>query len=96
LKGKKYDVKYLLSVISKNFDSFMFHKPYLKLLERQAEMLDIDLFVMESEGVEKKEVKDLKELIESVKDSVNVVVAGGIRSNHHGRRIKKICNELRL
>jgi len=48
LNDKEFKVRYLLSIIPKNFDSFMFHKPYLNLLEKQAEMLDIDLIVMES------------------------------------------------
>jgi len=93
---KKYEISYLLSIIPENFDSFMFHKPYLNLLEKQAERLDIDLIVGGSKGVEEKEVKDLKKLIESVKDKVEVIVVGGIASNYQGERIKKICDELGL
>ena len=44
-----HEVLYLLSVIPENFDSFMFHKPYLDLLEKQAEMLDIDLIIQKLE-----------------------------------------------
>lgn len=91
-----YEVDYLLSIIPENFDSFMFHKPYLNLLEKQAEMLDIDLIVAESEGLEDKEIKDLKNLIEKVKDEVEVIVVGGIASSYQGKRIKKICDELGL
>lgn len=93
---RKYDVRYLMSILPKNFDSFMFHKPYLNLLEKQAEMLDIDLIVAESEGLEDKEIKDLKNLIEKVKDEVEVIVVGGIASSYQGKRIKKICSELGL
>jgi len=93
---EKYEIAYLLSVIPKNFDSFMFHKPYLNLLEKQAEMLDLDLVVVESEGIEEKELEDLEKLIESVKDNVESVVVGGIASSYQGDRIKKICSELGL
>jgi len=96
LEDEDFDVKYLLSIIPKNFDSFMFHKPYLRLLKKQAEILDIDLLVMESEGVEEKEVDDLKKLVESVKNNVDVVVAGGIASSYQCKRIEKICSELGL
>jgi diphthine-ammonia ligase len=97
-KAKKegHDVKYLLSIIPKNFDSYMFHKPYLRLLERQAKMLNIDLVIMESEGIKDEEVEDLKELIECFKDKVEGIVVGGIASSYQGDRIKRICSELDL
>jgi len=93
---KKYDVEYLLSVIPENPDSFMFHKPDLLLLEKQAEMLDIDLIIIKSSGEKEKELGDLKKLIERVKDKIDVIVAGGIASSYQGKRIKKICRELGL
>jgi diphthine-ammonia ligase len=92
----KYDIKYLLAIIPENFDSFMFHKPYLSLLEKQSEMLDIDLIIKGIKGEEEKEVDDLKELIKEVKDDVEVIVVGGIASSYQGNRIKKICDELGL
>jgi len=95
-KQAGYDVRYLLCVLPKGFDSFMFHKPDLKLLEKQAEMLNIDLVVVGSEGVEEKELDDLKKLIEKVRDDIDVIVAGGIASSYQAKRIKKICSELGL
>ena len=95
-KLEGYDIRYLLSIIPENFDSFMFHKPYLSLLEKQAEMLDIDLVVFGSKGEEEKEVDDLRNLIEKVKNDVEVIVVGGIASSYQGKRIKKICDELGL
>lgn len=93
---KGYEVEYLLSVLPENFDSFMFHKPYLNLLEKQAEMLNIDLIIGDSKGIEEKEVDDLMGLIEKVKDKVDTIVVGGIASNYQGERIKKVCSELGL
>jgi len=95
-KQKDYEIKYLLSVIPDNFDSFMFHKPYLKLLEKQAERLGIDLLVMKSEGEQDEEIEDLKKLIGKVKDKVDVIIVGGIASSYQGERIKKICDALGL
>ncbi len=96
LQDKRYNIKYLLSIIPSNLDSFMFHKPYFGLLNKQAEFLGIELIVMKSEGVEEKEVDDLRELIIKVKDKINVIVVGGIASNYQGQRVKKICDELDL
>ena len=91
-----YSVDYLLSIVPENFDSFMFHKPYLNLLERQAEELDIDLIIMNSKGIEDNEVDDLRELILGVKDKVEIIAVGGIASSYQGNRIKKICDEFGL
>ena len=93
---KEYDVKYLLSIIPKNPDSFMFHKPYLNLLSRQAEMLDKELIILESEGKKEEELKDLEKLISLIKDKAEVIVVGGIASSYQGNRIKKICDKFKL
>lgn len=95
---KKYGVKYLLSVIPRNFDSFMFHKPDLSLLEKQAEMLGMSdkLIIKKSKGIQDKELLDLKELINKVKEKIDAIIVGGIASNYQGKRIGEICDELGL
>jgi len=95
-KQEGHEICYLLSVIPENFDSFMFHKPYLNLLEKQAEMLGIDLIILKSDGIKNKEVDDLKKLIEGVKSKIDGIVVGGIASSYQGDRIKKICDKLGL
>lgn len=95
-KQQGHEIKYLLTILPKNFDSFMFHKPYLRLLEKQAENLNLPLIIMESKGIENKELKDLNEIISSVKDKVDGILVGGIASNYQGDKIKKICEELKL
>lgn len=92
--ASKVDV--LLSLIPGNKDSFMFHKPDLDLLSRQAGELGIELVVLESKGEKEKELDDLKELIGKVKDKVDGVVVGGIASSYQGKRIKKICSDFGL
>lgn len=96
LVRKEYEVSYLLNVSPKNLDSFMFHKPYLNLLKRQANELGIRLIVGESEGEKEKELDDLENLILEVKDKVEGIVVGGIASNYQGKRIKKICDGVGL
>jgi len=97
-KLEGYDICYLLSIIPDNLDSFMFHKPCLNLLKKQAEMLGLSdkLIIKESKGIQNKELLDLKGLIEQVKDKIEVIVVGGIASSYQGSRIKKICDELGL
>lgn len=95
-KHEGHEIKYLLSVIPENFDSFMFHKPYLNLLEKQAERLGIELIIIKSKGEKDKELEDLKLLINKIRNKVNGIIVGGIASNYQGKRIKKICDEFGL
>jgi diphthine-ammonia ligase len=91
-----HEVSYLLNIYPQNFDSFMFHKPYLNVLKRQAGELGIKLVIGESAGEKEKELEDLKKLIEEVKDEVEGIVVGGIASSYQGTRVKKICEEIGL
>lgn len=97
-KQKGYDIKYLLSIIPENFDSFMFHKPDLRLLKKQAEMLGMSnkLLIRKTKGEEGKELIDLELLMKKIKDEIDVIIVGGIASSYQGKRIKKICSKLGL
>ncbi|MEM0465902.1 MAG: diphthine--ammonia ligase [Candidatus Pacearchaeota archaeon] len=95
-KKQGHDICFLLSIIPSNFDSFMFHKPYLNLLKKQAEMLGIDLITINSSGDENNEIEDLYKLINSVKDKIDGVLVGGIASRYQKKRIKNICDKLNL
>ncbi len=90
--GLKVDC--LLSLIPENKDSYMFHKPDVRLLKKQAEMLGINLMIEKTKGIENKELLDLKKLIK--KSKVDKLIIGGIKSSYQGKRIKKICSELRV
>jgi diphthine-ammonia ligase len=91
-----HEVSCLLNINPQNFDSFMFHKPYLNVLRRQAEELGIELIIEGSEGEKEEELGDLRRLIEKVKNEVEGIVVGGIASSYQGTRVKKICEELDL
>ena len=93
---KNYEVKYLLNMDVENRDSFMFHKPDRKLIEKQAEELGIKLITEKSEGEKDKELEDLEKLIKRVKDEVEGIVVGGVASNYQGKRIEKICKKFKL
>lgn len=91
-----HEVLYLLNIDAENKDSFMFHKPDLKLLRKQATELGIKLIIGKSRGEKEKELCDLRSLIGKVKDNVEGIVVGGIASSYQGSRVKKICDELGL
>lgn len=89
-EGKKVD--YLLAMIPEHSDSWMFHSPDLKLLNKQAEMLNLKLITEKTKAKKEEELEDLKKLIKKAK--VDALVIGGIASSYQGKRIKKICDEL--
>lgn len=93
VKEQGHEVSYLISILPKNKDSFMFHKPIEKILKKQAEMLGIELITQDSKGIEEKELNDLELLIQKVKGKVEGIVAGGIGSNYQGDRVKRICEK---
>jgi len=94
----KYDICCLLNMMPETNDSFMFHKPNLQLLERQAEMLGKELIIRGTKGEKEKELDDLIELLKEVKKEkkIEVVIIGGIKSNYQGERIGKICKKIGL
>jgi ABC transporter with metal-binding/Fe-S-binding domain ATP-binding protein len=91
-KFGKDKIDCLLAMMPENKDSWMFHKPNLKLLRKQAEMLGIPLILEKTKGEKDEELEDLKRLIK--KSGINKLVIGGIKSNYQGTRIRGICEEL--
>lgn len=92
------DVVCLISVISKNQESFMFHTPNIQLTKMQAESIGISLVSVTTEGKKEEELKDLKRAILEAKKkySIEGIVTGAVKSNYQASRIKKICEENNL
>ena len=98
-KAQKTDeVACLISVISKNKESYMFHTPNIDLTKLQAEAIDIPLIQKITEGKKEEELQDLKEAISDAKKTHNIegIVTGAIESVYQAKRVQNICNELDL
>jgi diphthine-ammonia ligase len=91
-----YDVSCLISIISKNPYSYMFHTPSISKVEQQATALGIPLLIHETKGEEEKELLDLEEAIKSAKAQYGIegIITGAIESTYQVSRIQKICNTL--
>jgi predicted ATP pyrophosphatase (TIGR00289 family) len=89
-----YDVKYLVTIIPQNPESWMFHFPNIHLADLFAEATGFPLLKAETGGVKEKEVEDLKCLLKAL--DVEVVVSGAISSQYQKKRIDKVCSELGL
>ncbi len=95
---EKHDVVCLISIISSNQDSYMFHTPNINLAKYQAEAMEIPLITHKTKGEKEIELEDLKKAIEKAKTefAIEGVVTGALKSEYQASRIQKICDELEL
>ena len=88
----------LISLISKNKESYMFHTPAIELTKMQSEAMGIPLLRKETEGKKEEELKDLKDAIgEAInKFQIEGIVTGAVESVYQSSRIQKICDDLSI
>ncbi|MEW6295861.1 MAG: diphthine--ammonia ligase [Candidatus Diapherotrites archaeon] len=98
MQEKESMVVCLISIISRNPESFMFHTPNIWVTELQAQAIGLPLVKQETAGVKEEELKDLKKAIEKAKKKFKLegIVTGAIESVYQSQRIQKICSELNL
>jgi diphthine-ammonia ligase len=97
-KKTGYEVECLITLESKNKESFMFHTPAIEFTKEQARLMGIPLISRETAGEKEEELKDLKRAIEKaiVKYNIKGIVTGAVESVYQSSRIQKICSELDL
>ena len=96
--SKDHEITCLLSVISKNPESYMFHTPNIELTRLQAKAMDLPLITKTTEGEKELELNDLKLLIQTAvaKYKIEGVVTGALASVYQATRVQKICDQLGL
>lgn len=91
------DVKYLLSMVSKNSSSYMFHVPNINLTDLISKAVNIPLIKAETDGIKEDELKDLKAQFEILKDQgVEVIYTGALYSTYQKSRIEKLGEDVGL
>ena len=95
---QNFPIACLISVIPKNEDSFMYHKPSLKILRLQSKALGIPLLTEKTLGLKEKELSALRKALANAKKRFGIegVVSGALYSSYQRKRIQKICNSLSL
>lgn len=98
MQKQGYPIKCLITIKSKNPDSYMFHTPTIDLVELQSIALNIPLLTIETEGIENKELSDLKKvLLEAKRDfKIEGVITGALYSTYQRDRIKKVADSIGL
>lgn len=96
LAAEKEEIVCLITVISKNKESYMFHTPNIDITTIQAEALELPLISVVSEGRKEEELIDLERAIKEAKNKfqINGVVSGAVESVYQTSRVQKICNRL--
>lgn len=96
--AEKEEVVCLITLVSENKESFMFHTPNIDVTALQAEAMGLPLIKKVTKGKPEEELKDLEEAIaQAVKDcKIEGVVTGAVESAYQSKRIQRICNRLNI
>lgn len=95
---EKEEVVCLITILSKNKESYMYHTPNIDITKLQAEAIGLPLIQKTTEGRKEEELKELKEAMAEAKQRFKIegVVTGAIESVYQAERVQKICDELGL
>lgn len=98
LAAEKEEVACLITVVSVNKESYMFHTPNVDMTQLQAEALGLPLVSVETKGRKEEELADLERAIVQAKTlySIEGVVTGAVESVYQASRVQRICNKLGL
>jgi len=88
----------LITLISENVDSYMFHTPNIRRTGLQAEAMGIPLFSWPTKGQKEEELVDLKDAIAAAREKYGIegIVTGAIESVYQAARVQRICRDLDL
>jgi len=96
--AEKEEVVCLITLVSENKESYMFHTPNIDVTALQAEAIGLPLIQQGTAGKPEEELKDLEEAIaQAIKDfKIEGVVTGAVESVYQSKRIQSICNRLNV
>lgn len=95
---EKNEVACLITIVSENPDSYMFHTPNIRHSEMQAEALGIPQLFWPTPGEKEAELADLQAAIAAARDRFGLqgIVTGAIESVYQAARVQRICRSLDL
>ncbi|MFW9916972.1 MAG: diphthine--ammonia ligase [Candidatus Thorarchaeota archaeon] len=95
---EKEQVVCLISLLSENEASYMFHTPNITLTALQAQAIGLPLLQQITEGKKEVELGDLARAIKRATDEFQLegIVTGAVESVYQAERVQKICNALNL
>jgi ABC transporter with metal-binding/Fe-S-binding domain ATP-binding protein len=96
--AEKEEVVCLITLVSENKESFMFHTPNIDITALQAEAMGLPLIKKATAGKPEEELKDLEEAIAQAVNCFKIegVVTGAVESAYQSKRIQAICDQLNI
>ncbi len=97
-KKHNYELACLITIVSENKDSFMFHTPSIDKTILQAKLMNLPIILQKTKGEKEAELKDLEKAIDSAvkKYHIEGLVTGAVASVYQASRIQMICDNLKL
>ena len=98
LAAEKEEIACLITVVSKNKESYMFHTPNIDVSTLQAQALELPLVSVVTEGKKEEELTDLEAAISEAKEKFQIegIVTGAVESVYQASRVQRICNHLNV
>jgi ABC transporter with metal-binding/Fe-S-binding domain ATP-binding protein len=98
IAGQHHEVVCLITVLSKNPESYMFHTPNVHMTSLQAEAMGLPIVTRSTAGVKEEELADLKGTISDAVQlhGIEGVVTGAVGSVYQSTRVQRICDEIDL
>jgi len=93
-----HEIVCLISLLSENKESYMFHVPNIEITKQQAEAIGLPLIQKKTKGEKEKELTDLEKVISEAKTAYGLegMISGAVRSIYQTTRIQRICRKLEL
>lgn len=91
------EIAYLLSMISENDESYMFHVPNIHITDLIAEAIEIPIIKGYTKGEKEKELDDLENQLLLLKNNdVEAIYTGALFSKYQKSRIDNLCEKIGL
>ncbi len=92
------EITCLITIMSENPDSYMFHTPSISKVKKQAEVMKVPLITQKTKGKKEEELIDLENVIKNAKKKfkIEAIVTGSVESAYQASRVQKICDRLEL
>ncbi|RME31697.1 diphthine--ammonia ligase [Candidatus Woesearchaeota archaeon] len=89
-----HELACLITLVSENPDSFMFHTPTIAVTAAQAALMRLPHLQVATRGEEEREIQDLQKALAQAE--VDGIVTGAVGSVYQATRIQRVCHELGL
>lgn len=98
MQRQNYQLSCLITLRSKNKDSYMFQTAGIEVVDLQAQAMNLPLITQTTPGEKEKELQDLKRALQTAQEEYHIdgIITGALASTYQRERIENICEELGL